>query len=354
MIIVLDTNVIHSDFLMKSVRFEILFDYVQKTHSKFIIPKIVYEELAATYERELQAREHQFVEAKRSLTALLTQTELPRSEISIESEVSSFLNHLKDKLNVTGEEFFDYKEVYFHDAVERAVRRKRPCTDRGEGMRDAILWRSVLDIASEAPEKTVVFISQNTKHFAQSEGILHSDLIQECSENGVAVKYFTSLDAFAKQHASSIDFINEEWVLASIDTCRVLEEASGIIEKNAESALDRLLSGSLFQHDEQRRPTGYFNPQYGSSTLHLESFYVYEMSDGSLRIEATLTVEIEVECEFEKIKTKAYFTFGKIDPTAIRHFGEVKTEYIYVYPEVSLNLEIIVRDKAAVSWKVIE
>ena len=152
MIIVLDTNVIHSDFLMKSVRFEILFDYVQKTHSKFIIPKIVWE-LAATYERELQAREHQFVEAKRSLTALLTQTELPRSEISIESEVSSFLNHLKDKLNVTGEEFFDYKEVYFHDAVERAVRRKRPCIDRGEGMLDAILWRSVLDIASEAQKK---------------------------------------------------------------------------------------------------------------------------------------------------------------------------------------------------------
>jgi hypothetical protein len=368
MIIVLDTNVIHSDFRMESGKFEILFDYAQKTHSMFIMPKLVYDELAATYERELLERLRDFLGAKRSLTAVLTETQLPKVEISTESEVSAFLNHLKDKLRVKNEDFFDYKEGYLHDVMDRAICRKRPCTERGEEIRDAVLWRSVLDIAKEAPEKTVVFISQNTKQFALGEGALHPDLLRDCSQHGVTVKYFTSLDDFAKQHASSIDFINEDWLLASIDTYRVLEEASGIIETFAELALDRKLADSYPQYGDDCHSTGYFNPQYDSGYQEIESFYVYEMSDGSLRVEATLTGEVEVECEIESITTKEEIVtrqkygyefeydspFRELGYTPLtEHRRKVKCQMVYVYPEVSLNLEIIVREKAVVSWKVV-
>lgn len=361
MIIVLDTNVVHNDFLMKSGRFVILFDYVEKTQSTFIMPKIVYDELAATYERELLSRLNQFLKARGSLTAALAQTRVPNIEIIPESEVSSYLNHLKDKLSVRDEEIFDYKESYLHDVVHRAIRRKRPCTDRGEEIRDAILWHSVLDIAQESSDKTVIFISQNTKQFSQGDGALHPDLLRDCSERAVTVKYFTSLDDFAKQHASVIEFINEEWLLASIDMDNVLEEAQKIIEVYAERSLERKLSDSFNRHDQEQSSTGYFNPQQGS--LNVETFYVYEMSDGSLRVEASFVGEVEVECEVEKIlRQEVYdyeyeydFASGEYDYVPLsRQRTEVKHEYVYVYPEVSLNLEMIVRDKSVVSWKVID
>ncbi|MGZ4864491.1 MAG: PIN domain-containing protein [Halobacteriota archaeon] len=361
MIIVLDTNVIHSDFLMESGKFEILFDYVQKSQSKFVMPKVVYDELAATYERRLRDRLEKFLRAKDSLTAGLMQTQLPYVELSTESEVSSYLNYLKNRLSVKDEEFFDYKEAYLHDVMDRAIRRKRPCTDRGEEIRDAVLWRSVLDIAKEAPKKTVVFISENTKQFALGEGTLHPDLLKDCSEHGVTVEYFTSLDDFVEQHASIIDFINGDWLLASLDINRVLAEASEPIAVYAEYSLDRKLSDSFHRYDEERSSTGYFNP-CGYGSLDVKKLYVYEMSDGSLRVEATLIAEVEVECEIEKVvRTEEYdhelecdSAFGKFGYTPlIGHRREVKSEYIYVYPEVSLNLEAIVRDKAVVSWKVI-
>ena len=198
MIIVLDTNILFGDFPMKSGRFAILFDYVQKTQSKFIMPKVVCDELASTYERELLERLNKFLRAKGSLADALFQASLPFVDISAESETASYLKYVKDKLEVIDEEIFDYKESYLHDVMRRAMRRRRPCTERGEEIRDAVLWHSVLDIAQEAPDKTVVFISHNTKQFASGDNSLHPELLEDCSERGSTVKYYSSLESVRK------------------------------------------------------------------------------------------------------------------------------------------------------------
>ncbi len=347
---------------MKSGRFAILLDYAHKTQSKFIMAKIVYDELTATYERELLNRINKFLRAKGSLAAALVQSQLPEISISTDSEVAFYLQHLKNTLGVKDEEIFDYKESYLHDVIERAIRRKRPCTERGEEIRDAVLWHSILDIALESPEKAVIFISHNTKQFTLGDDALHPELVQDCANLGVTVKYFTSLDSFAKQHAINIEFLTKDWLLASINTDEVLEVAYAVIESYAAESLDYKLanSDSFSRYDEVRSPTGYFNPTQGS--LEIESYYVYEMTDGSLRVEATFTGEVEVECEVEKVTRKEDYDFEpefnysagayELLPTT-RYRSEVKAEYIYVYPEVSLNLEIIVRDKSVESWKIV-
>ena len=359
MIIVLDTNVLHDDFLMKSGRFAILLDYVKKTQSKIILPKIVYDELAATYERELSKRLRDYMRANGSLAAALSQTKLPTINISIENEVTSYMQYVKDTLGVKDEEIFDYKDSYLHDVIERAIHRKRPCTERGEEIRDAVLWHSVLDIALKVPDKTLIFVSKNIKQFTLSENTLHPDLLDDCSKRGVIVKYFISLDAFAKEHASTIDFITNKWLIDSIGEDKILKTAQDIIERYAKRSLEHELSDSLY--NEEKSSTGYFN--VSQSSLDVENFYVYEMSDGSLRVEASLSGEIEVECEVEKVAKKEEYDYdyeynsstGKYEYNpVIRYRREVKTEFIYVYPEVSLNLEIIVRDKAVIYWGVVD
>ncbi|MBK8812714.1 MAG: DUF4935 domain-containing protein [Acidobacteria bacterium] len=140
MIIVLDTNILHNDFLMRSGQFAILIDYIRKTQSKVILPKIVYDELPATFEREIRRRLKDFLRAKGSLAALL-QNSLPEVNISVEHEVASYLNFVKEKLNVGDDDIFDYKETYLHDVIERAIHRRRPCTERGEEIRVA-RWSS--------------------------------------------------------------------------------------------------------------------------------------------------------------------------------------------------------------------
>lgn len=358
MIIVLDTNVIHEDFLMKSGRFAILRDYLQKTQSKVILPKIVYDELEATYERHLSMLVNCFIRAKGSLAAVLSQTQLPDINVSIMKEVASYMTYMKNTLGVEDADIFDYKESYLHDVIERAIHRKRPCTDRGEEIRDAVLWQCVLDIANDAPDKTLVFISENKKQFTLGADTLHPELLEDCSKRGVIVKYFKSLDEFAKEHASTIDFITNKWLLESIDGDKILKKASNSIEYYAKLILERKFLD--FQHVGEKSSTGYFNIIHGS--LDIVNFYVYEMSDGSFRVEAKLTGEVEVECEVEMIDIKKEydydygyaFTSDDYDYTpVIRKRREFMTDFIYVYPEVSLNLELIIRDKAVISWEVV-
>ena len=326
------------------------------------MPKLVYDELAARYQEALLKHLNKFLGAKSALANVLIQTQPPHIEISAESEGSSFFSHLKHKLRVKEENFFDYKEGYLHDVMNRAICRKRPCTDRGEEIRDAVLWRSVLDIAKEAPEKTVIFISENAKQFASGDGTLHADLQQDCKEHGVNVKYFSSLDDFGKQHASKIDFITEDWLLGSIDIDVVMEEARDIITAYAERILARKLSDSSYPYDQECFPTG-DSELTGYHYYDIESFYIYEMSDGALRIEATLIGQFEVRCGVEKrVRRKEYedgFGYDSVfeeykDIPFSGHRVEVKTENIYINPELSLNFEIIVRNETVVSCKVDE
>jgi len=48
-IIVLDTNIFQRNFLMRSSGFVVLLDYLSKTESRVVIPKVVFEELKANY-----------------------------------------------------------------------------------------------------------------------------------------------------------------------------------------------------------------------------------------------------------------------------------------------------------------
>jgi len=323
-----------------------------------VVPKIVYDELAAVYEREVVKRSVQFVRAKNSLTSILLKSKVPDVSITAKDEVNSYLEHVKRVLEVKDNEIFDYKESYLHDVVNRAINRRRPCTDRGEEIRDAILWHCVLDIAQETGDKRAILISNNTKQFADGTEDLHADLLQESGERGVTVKYFPSLDSFVKHHASQIEFITEEWILERISTDEILRRAPELIESLASIRL----SDSL---DDEEYPTGYINVTHASS-LDLDTFYVYEMSDGSFRVEASFEGEIEAECEIEKVTTKeeydydwsdAYevtFSNGMYDfePT-IRTQRQLKSICKYVYPCVAITVDIIVREKAITQWHVV-
>jgi hypothetical protein len=61
------------------------------------------------------------------------------------------------------------------EVVTRELQRRKPFNPKGGGYRDYLIRRTVLSIAREAPDSTVIFATANTKDFAD-EGGLHPDL----------------------------------------------------------------------------------------------------------------------------------------------------------------------------------
>lgn len=353
--IILDTNIIQEDFLMKSVRFDILIDYSKKTKNKIVIPEIVLDELRENYKRELLSKMHQYSRSKGSLEKILIDINVPDISIDIDKLVKEYIAHILSRLYVQEEDVFGYRDKYLRAVIKRAVQRKRPCSGSGEEIRDAVLWHSIIDIAKGDPDNFVIFISHNTKQFADKDQKLHPDLLIECEENEIYVAYHISLEEFAKQHAEPIEFITTEWISKQVDIKNVLKKIENEVESQASNDLIPYLA-------DHQSPTGYFNLIQWSEQI--TSFYVYKMSDGSIRIEVEFSGEAEVECEVETISRKEFYdqnyevmissSTSRGEEYTIRNMSEVVTSFEYLYPQLYLTLDLVVENDKVVNLKVVE
>lgn len=361
MIVILDTNIIRSDFFLSSGNFVILRDYMLKTRSKFVLPTIVFDELAAVYEREVRKLQNELLVAIKKLSRVAPDMPALQVDLDVGKTIESYLSSIRKNMNIADNDIVDYKDSYLRDVVERAIRRRRPCSDRGEEMRDAILWHTVLDVAENSADKAVIFISNNHKQFAVNNSELHHELQEECDKRGINIRYFTSLEAFAKEHAVHIDFITSNWLLESLGVQNILSAGKSEIFSSARWAVEH---GEFEIHNRNyvsnAKSTGYF-ARTSYHDVRISGFYVYEMTDGSYRVEATLIGEVEVECEVEVEVEEEYPDFvARYDPfthdvdmvesTRTRH--RFSTEYVSVVPEIDLDLEIVIRDQKVESWKV--
>ncbi|MBN2412421.1 DUF4935 domain-containing protein [candidate division KSB1 bacterium] len=289
--IILDTNIFVADYKMLSHRFKILFDYLYRTKSSIIIPQLVLDELEAVYERELKNKINTFSIAIGNLERLLLESPFKLQDIQVESEVASYIKFFKSKLELTKEHIIDYQDSYLHNVMTRAIRRTPPCSAKGEEIRDAVLWNTILDIAAEAFSNKVIFISNNTKQFALHDNTLHPELMAETEKKGVSIEYYSSLEEFIKHHATKIDFISHEWFHEQTYFNKIYKRAWA----DATNLAKRKLTRSL---DINQSATGEIISSSGD--FDLDEYFVYEMADGSLEVEGVLYGNIEYEFEIEE------------------------------------------------------
>jgi hypothetical protein len=284
MLIVLDTNVIQEDFLLRSGRVAIVLDFALKTQATFVMPQIVRDELRANYERDLRGRLARAIRAHEQLDGILLGPRRDRVELDIAAAVSSYMQHVAETLSLGEGDIVGYRPEYLDEVLARAVARRRPCTDRGEEIRDAVLWLCVLDIAAHRKD-VVAFISKNTDQFAVERVELHPDLRAEAEQRGVQIEYYVSLEEFAKRHASRIAIITPEWLEENIDSDLVLDTARDEVV-NAAFRRDPV---SWLRDDERGDDVSV------SGYLHVDEYFVYEMADQKYRVEATWYGHADVE-----------------------------------------------------------
>ncbi|MFH1113416.1 MAG: PIN domain-containing protein [Pseudomonadota bacterium] len=230
---ILDTNVYLSDPFFTSTWATIFFEHVRKTHSRVVMPRIVWEELEASYTRQLKDRWKNYEQARGNLQAFLKDKHELFS-IDVAENVEGYMKFLKRELRLFLYEVVDYREDYLKEIVHRSVWRKKPITLKGEEFRDALLWLMVLDFASTTEDKRVVFISAD-KAFgsdgAKTRGEssedkkaeMHHELRDEAKERGVQVLYFRSVSDFNKTTSDKIDWITDGWIRSKIDFGAVVE-----------------------------------------------------------------------------------------------------------------------------------
>ncbi len=187
---------------------------------------------------------------------------------------------------------------------------------------------------------------------------MHATLIDDAKQKGVTIEYYTSLDEFIQKRVAKIEHINQEWLaqkisLEQIDS-KVVELLNGVGKPSLDSWIEQ--RDALF--------TGYSNPQ--TSFMQIERFYVYEMTDGALRINAAYSGEVEIEYETENVMTTAPNRYRSQDDEEVDHYieymvssgewGSHKTQvaYKYIYPEISVIMEAVIQDDKLGDFEIVE
>lgn len=178
--IVPDANIIITEGFGNSLQFQTLLSTLEVSGHNIYVPKLVIEEVVAEFERV-------FEEGVRGLRILSRRLriDLPASVETLDkgTESTQFRSRLETQFDVPNCAILDYPSISHEELVIRAATRTKPFDERGSGYRDALIWETVLNLATEVNSE-VAFISDDND-FRNRSGELHSELVRQLDRRGL-------------------------------------------------------------------------------------------------------------------------------------------------------------------------
>jgi len=272
--VILDTNQILSDPKMERNYFTELFTYLRRTGSILIVPTIVFREASARYSAELTRRFQAAVSACGNLKHFCVETRHFVPTINLPAELRAFKRRLFNP--APGVKVIAYRKMgaaHIREVLRRGVHRIRPASASGEELRDVALWLVALQYAKETG-RPVAFITSDSDFASAEKDGLHPDLVSECEQKGVEIRFYRELRDFVVANALAQEAIDEAELLKYIPLDRAHEAAS------------RLLSLRLAEKGAVQRCT--------ITKLSFVSGQKYAVGEDSYFIETSVTGEANV------------------------------------------------------------
>lgn len=202
MIVVLDTNALHSDVYATGANAETLFTAAAAGRFEVWVPSVVFEELVRQFPERFKKVASAYGKSAyhaRSL-GLPTPPELPDEA----ETVGAYRGRLERILDREG-----VKVVGPPDGAgviaEWVAQRRKPIPGTGKGTVDAQIWLTALDAAED---DQVVLLAKNPEDFADESdhGELHPTLKQDIEDRGLeedAIELVETIFEFNQQHIES-------------------------------------------------------------------------------------------------------------------------------------------------------
>ncbi len=231
--IILDTNILRNDYFFNSYKFRILQDFARKTFSTIVIPEIVFDELVALYRRDLLFHERNIRKSQNNLELLLEGINIhfEKLNLNVDEAVKEYFEYVKNWLGKLNAEIPEYQELFLKEVVRRSNERIKPISDKGEEFRDTILWLTILDYLKKERFDEVVFISNNTRDFAdETQTSLHHQLQDDLKSQNSTLTYYKSLNDFIDCRVNEIIFISNEWLVERLNWAKLNEDAPFVVK----------------------------------------------------------------------------------------------------------------------------
>jgi hypothetical protein len=171
-IVVADTNIFHGGPRMRRSHFRILLGQHLRGRISLALPEVVVRELPKLFQTQLDA----------ASTAIMTETAKLRDlghdpgPVTVPDSTKArteFEQQFRAGLKQRGVRVAPVTGIV-DNYLDQSVAERRPFRGKSQGFRDALIWRSVLELADE---DEVLLITKNWKDFAQDDK--HRDVLHQ-------------------------------------------------------------------------------------------------------------------------------------------------------------------------------
>ena len=299
--VILDTNIIFSDFHLKGAKIKSLCESVKLTGDTVHIPKVVVDESVNKYwEKILECK--LVIDREMSNFKRLTGRVVGDNPISKEFTLEEFRQYkdiFEKRLRELGINIIPYPSISHQELVKRDLARKKPFQETGKGYRDALIWESVKSICEESlslfENPKIIFVNKNHKDFCE-KGLLHPDLKEDLVNNGINeddVRVIEDIEIFIREYIKP-----KQTILKKIQEKLNTNKQHNKIDLNTEinNRITDFLLHREFDHEESPFRQEFENPFVAD--LGEPSFTVTEVrqiSEEKILVE----VEVEVNCYFD-------------------------------------------------------
>ncbi|KRC52077.1 hypothetical protein ASE16_03195 [Leifsonia sp. Root227] len=201
LIIMIDANVLVSDPLLRDSTWESIKEAQQAGRIRVLTPRLAVDEAVATYQRKRQATALEIKKVSR-YTSKNVKASLETAMEEARDEGARYPKHLKAALKARGVEVVPTPKVNHDIVAGRAIARRRPFDDNGDGYRDTLHWYAFLGIVDELYEgHDIFFVSADRRAFGgpneqDGEAGFHPDLKGDLEKYDAGypwIRWFTSL-----------------------------------------------------------------------------------------------------------------------------------------------------------------
>lgn len=298
--VILDTNIIFSDFHLKGARIKNLCESVKSTGDTVHIPEVVVDESINKYRektRECKLKIDRGISDFKRLTGKDVEDN-PISDEFILKESEKYARSFKKQLQELGIKIIPYPSISHQELVKRDLARKKPFQETGKGYRDALIWESVKSICEKSlslfENPKIIFVNKNHKDFCE-EGLLHPDLKEDLVNNGINedyVRVIEDIDIFIKEYIKP-----KQKILKNIqEELNANKQYNGIyLNTEINNRITEFLLHREFDYEESSFRQEFENPSVVG--INEPSFTVMEVRQISEE-EFFVEVKIDVDCEF--------------------------------------------------------
>lgn len=229
MLIVIDTTETFQQPLLAGPDWSYVQSLLNRDVARLVVPEIVIAETITHFPAKVTEALSESRRAIGRLKKVVPDVDLFPPELDVADTTARYADTLRARLNELRALIPEYKQLPIDRIIQRSLEHRKPFDANGQrGLRDAVFWETVLELARTYNSEQIVVITRNTNDFGPHEG-LATDLMEDLNVLGIdsgRIKVCDGLNKFIESHVKpTLDKLDDLQVQIQEQTSELFDVA---------------------------------------------------------------------------------------------------------------------------------